>query len=73
MVFREAVEELKPKASFALQIFATDLDRDAIDKARAGVFSDNIAADVSPEERLEPLLVKEEQGYRVRRKISERW
>lgn len=70
MVFREAVEELKPKASFALQIFATDLDRDAIDKARAGVFSDNIAADVSPE-RLSRFFVKEEQGYRVRREIRE--
>ena len=70
MVFREAVEELKTKASFALQIFATDLDRDAIDKARAGVFSDNIAADVSPE-RLSRFFVKEEHGYRVRREIRE--
>jgi two-component system CheB/CheR fusion protein len=70
MVFREAVEELKPKANFALQIFATDLDRDAIDKARLGVFSDNIAADVSPE-RLSRFFVKEEHGYRVRREIRE--
>ncbi len=70
MIFREAVEELNPKASFALQIFATDLDRDAIDKARAGVFSENIAADVSPE-RLSRFFVKEDHGYRVRREIRE--
>ncbi len=70
MVFREAVEELKPKASFSLQIFATDLDRDAIDKARAGVFAENIAADVSPE-RLSRFFVKEGSGYRVRREIRE--
>jgi chemotaxis methyl-accepting protein methylase/PAS domain-containing protein len=70
MVFREAVEELNPKTNFALQIFATDLDRDAIDKARAGVFSDNIAADVSPE-RLSRFFIKEEHGYRVRREIRE--
>lgn len=70
MVFREAVEELKPKASLPLQIFATDLDRDAIDKARRGVFPGNIAADVSPE-RLKRFFTKEERGYRVRREIRE--
>lgn len=70
IAFREAVEELKPKANFALQIFATDLDRDAIDKARHGVFPENIAADVSPE-RLSRFFTKEERGYRVRREIRE--
>ena len=47
IVFKEAVEQAKPKGNFAVQIFATDLDRDAIDKARQGVFPANIAADVS--------------------------
>ena len=70
MVFREAVEALKPKASFVLQIFATDLDRDAIDKARHGVFPPNITADVSPE-RLKRFFTKEDHGYRVRREIRE--
>jgi hypothetical protein len=40
IVFREVVEKLKPGKNFKLQIFATDLDRDAIDKARQGVFSE---------------------------------
>ena len=70
MVFREAVEALKPKASFALQIFATDLDRDAIDKARQGMFPANIAADVSPA-RLKRFFTKEDSGYRVQREIRE--
>ena len=70
IAFREAVEEMKPKANFALQIFATDLDRDAIDKARHGFFPENIAADVSPE-RLSRFFTKEERGYRVRREIRE--
>ena len=70
MVFKEAVEELKPKANFSLQIFATDLDRDAIDKARLGLFPENITADVSPE-RLARFFSKEEHGYRVRREIRE--
>jgi two-component system CheB/CheR fusion protein len=70
MVFREAVEALKPKASFVLQIFATDLDRDAIDKARQGLFPANITADVSPA-RLKRFFTKEDRGYRVRREIRE--
>lgn len=70
MVFREAVEALKPKASFVLQIFATDLDRDAIDKARHGLFPPNITADVSPA-RLKRFFTKEDHGYRVQREIRE--
>jgi two-component system CheB/CheR fusion protein len=71
IVLKEAVEELKPKERFTIQIFATDLDRDAIDKARQGVFPANIAADVS-EERLKRFFTKEENGYRVCKEIRER-
>jgi len=70
MVFKEAAEQFKPRGNFALQIFATDLDRDAIDKARQGFFPTNIAADVSPE-RLNRFFAKEDRGYRVRKEIRE--
>jgi two-component system CheB/CheR fusion protein len=70
IVFREAMEQVGPKASFALQVFATDLDRDAIDRARQGFFPDNTAADVLPE-RLSRFFSKEERGYRVRKEIRE--
>ena len=53
-----------------LQIFATDLDKDAIDKARQGIYPANIAADVSPE-RLQRFFIKEENGYRVCEEIRE--
>jgi two-component system CheB/CheR fusion protein len=70
IVFKEAVEEANPKGNFAVQIFATDLDRDAIDKARHGLFPANIAADVSPE-RLSRFFSKEDRGCRVRKEIRE--
>lgn len=70
IIFREAVEQIAPKGNFALQIFATDLDRDAIDKARHGVFPDNIVADVS-EARLSRYFTREERGYRLRKEIRE--
>ncbi len=70
IVFREVVEKLKPEKNFKLQIFATDLDRDAIDKARQGVFSANISEDLTPEQ-LRRYFTKEEGGYRVRAEIRE--
>ena len=70
IAFKEALEQVKPKESFTLQIFATDLDRDAIDKARQGVYPANITADVSPE-RLRRFFIKEENGYRVGKEIRE--
>ena len=70
MVFKEAVAQVKPKRNFALQIFATDLDRDAINNARQGIFPANITADVSPE-RLSRFFAKEDRGYRVRKEIRE--
>jgi len=70
IVFKEAMEQVKPGGSYALQVFATDLDRDAIGKARQGVFPDNIAAGVSPEQ-LSRFFSKEEHGYRVCKEIRE--
>jgi two-component system CheB/CheR fusion protein len=70
IVLKEAMDQLRPAKSLALQIFATDLDREAIDKARQGAYPANIAADVSPE-RLRKYFVQDERGYRVRKEIRE--
>jgi two-component system CheB/CheR fusion protein len=70
MVFKEALERVKPEARYALQIYATDLDPDAIDKARMGVYPSNIAADVSAE-RLARHFTPEGEGFRVRKEIRE--
>jgi len=70
IVLNEAIEKIKPKGRITIQIFATDLDRDAVDKARQGVFPANISSDVS-EERLQRFFTKDERGYRVRKEIRE--
>lgn len=54
-----------------IQVFATDIDEDAIATARDGFYTLNEVADVPPE-RLIRHFVKEDQGYRVRREIRER-
>ncbi len=68
--FREALHELQPAAHFTLQIFATDLDPDAIHKARAGVYPADIIADVGAQ-RLQRFFVQDERGYRVSSEIRE--
>jgi two-component system, chemotaxis family, CheB/CheR fusion protein len=47
-----------------LQVFASDVDPDAVAQAREGFYAGTIAADVSPE-RLARFFVKEDGGYRV--------
>ncbi len=70
ILLKEAALLIKPRSSFAMQVFATDLERDAIDAARQGFYPENIAACISPE-RLKRYFVKEPHGYRVHKEIRE--
>ncbi len=70
MVFKEAAEPFRPVRNLSMQIFATDLDHDAIEKARHGLYPSNIAADVGAE-RLRKFFVQEERGYRVSKEVRE--
>jgi two-component system CheB/CheR fusion protein len=71
MVFKEALETLQPEARYTLQIYATDLDADAIDQARKGLYPDNIAADVSAERLARHFVPEEGGGYRIAKDIRE--
>ena len=70
IVLTEALAQLTSTAGVSFQIFATDLDREAIEKARQGVYPANIAADVSAE-RLRRFFHQDERGYRVKTEIRE--
>ena len=62
---------LRLNRHFNVQIFATDIDEDAINVARAGVYPESIEADVSPE-RLKHYFTREEGGqYRIRNSVRE--
>jgi len=61
IVFSEAVEAADAVGRYTLQIFATALDPDAIDRARQGMFPARIQEDISPE-RLERYFVRGEKG-----------
>ncbi|HIH03385.1 MAG TPA: chemotaxis protein CheB, partial [Methanoregulaceae archaeon] len=55
----------------AVQIFATDIDREAIAAARQALYPPNIEADVSPE-RLRRFFSRQEDGrYRVKKEVRD--
>jgi two-component system CheB/CheR fusion protein len=70
MAFREAADPFKTTRNVTLQVFATDLDHDAIERARQGLYPESVAADVTPE-RLRRFFVQEERGYRITSDIRE--
>ena len=59
------------KKHFNIQIFASDIDVQAIDFARLGSYPDSIAADVS-QKRLHQYFIKEGNCYKVKKKIRDR-
>jgi two-component system CheB/CheR fusion protein len=70
IAFQEALESITPRRHCRLQIFATDLDPEAIDRARRGLYPASITADVSSA-RLARFFTKEDEGYRLTTEIRE--
>ena len=70
IIFKEAYEKFKHKKNLTLQIFASDINKDAIEVARKGVFNPNIIADVSAE-RLSQFFTRNETNFSVNTSIRE--
>jgi len=70
IVFKEAMDKIRPLKGISLQIFATDLDNEAIETARKGLFPSNIIANVS-QQRLNRFFSTTDEGYRINTEIRE--
>jgi two-component system CheB/CheR fusion protein len=70
IVLKECLDGLRPQDAPPIRIFATDIDMDAIERARRGAFSASIAADVSAE-RLARFFVREGDGYRIKKDVRD--
>ena len=70
ILLQEHIETLRQ--SFKIQVFATDIDSNAISQARAGIYPPSIAADISPE-RLARFFDQAQEGgvYRIRKTIRD--
>ncbi len=56
--------------AITVQIFATDVSETAIDQARNGLYSESIAADLSPE-RLRRFFVRTDGSYRISKMVRD--
>ena len=70
ITFKEVVEKIAKKRNISLQIFATDLDNESIEKARKGYYLPNIVADLTPA-RLANYFTSSNGGYRINSAIRE--
>lgn len=70
MTVLDVLDDIKPKGHFKLQIFATDLDEDAVNIARKGYYSANIEDDISAQQ-LTRYFMKEGSGYRIKQQIRD--
>jgi len=70
ILLQEHMETLKDR--FQIQVFATDLDRQAIQHGRAGLYLANIAADVTPERLARHFTLEPDKGvYRISKAIRD--
>ena len=58
------------RQEFRVQIFATDIDINAVDRARLGIYASNIALDV-PEEYLSQYFLITPDGYQITKTVRE--
>ena len=68
MLFQEALEQTNSQTQ--VRIFATDVDRHAIEVAAQGVYPESIATALTPQ-RLQQFFYKEQNRYRVHRRLRE--
>jgi two-component system CheB/CheR fusion protein len=70
IILIEYLDTLRMAKMPKLQIFATDLDPQAIDHARSASYFSNISSEVSPE-RLDRFFIKVNEGYVVKKEVRE--
>ena len=71
LLVAEALGGLKALDNVHMQVFATDIDSNALTVARRGIYTDQIAASM-PEEMLETYFNKTHDGYQVSQAIRDR-
>ncbi|GAA4008558.1 chemotaxis protein CheB [Hymenobacter fastidiosus] len=70
MTVLECLDQLEAGQDHKIQLFATDISAEGIEWARAGLYSDSIAGDVSPE-RLQRFFQRTDGGYQIRKQVRD--
>lgn len=72
MAFTEVTESLPPASRCELQVFATDLNGDAIAAARAGCYAGSIVRDLTPRRLARFFSERPGGGYRIDQRLRDR-
>ncbi len=70
IIIRECLEQTRLESRFKVQVFATDINKESIDRARQGLYGYEIEKVVT-RERLQRYFSLEDDGYRVQKGIRE--
>ncbi len=70
MLLFECLDQVEPSRHLKIQIFATDISPEGIAFARAGLYNENIAADLNPQ-RLERFFQKLDGHYQIRKEVRD--
>ncbi len=68
MLFLEHMKKIKQ--NYSIQIFATDLDHEAIEMARVGLYPNTIDVDVS-QQRLKRFFIKKDGSYKIKDEVRD--
>ncbi len=68
IIIREYMENTEK--IFDVQLFGTDIDKDAIEMARSGIYPPTISSEITPE-RLKKFFLKKEDNYQINKDIRE--
>ncbi|MFZ4774258.1 MAG: CheR family methyltransferase [Terrimicrobiaceae bacterium] len=71
ILLEEAIRQQEEPGEVDYKIFATDLDRSALEHAGKGIFPETIKTDV-PEDFLEKYFIKQGKQYQIARRIREK-
>ncbi len=69
MLLLEGIETAQ--ATCNIQIFASDIDRDAIDVARVGTYPASIVSDISPERLKRFFVMVDDSHYQIKKRLRE--
>jgi two-component system CheB/CheR fusion protein len=70
IILSEVLENENLKKNIAVQIFATDIDNNSIEKARKGIYPASISPDVSSN-RLKRFFIESDDHFRIKAEIRE--
>jgi two-component system CheB/CheR fusion protein len=70
MTLLECLDSVEPTRYLKIQLFATDINPEAVDQARTGFYSEGIVADVNPQ-RLNRFFHKLDGHYQIRKEVRD--